>query len=116
MSEKTLFQKIADKEIPADIVFEDEHCVCFREATRPHRFISCWSLRKPIARLTAVQPADHAILGHLLVKARTIAEQQGIAADGFRVIINNGPHAGEEIPHLHIHLLAGKPLGPMLTR
>jgi histidine triad (HIT) family protein len=116
MANPTLFERIAAREIPADIVFEDDHCVCFRDI---HPLAPVHLLlvpRRPIPRLTDATPADHAVLGHLLLKARTIAEQQGFAASGFRVIINNGPHAGEEIPHLHLHLLGGRPLGPMLTR
>lgn len=116
MPEKTIFQKIADGEIPADLVYQDEHCVCFRDI---HPIAPVHLLlvpRRPIPRLTEAGPGDHAVLGHLLLKARTIAEEQGFAADGFRVIINNGPHAGEEIPHLHLHLLAGRSLGPMLAR
>lgn len=116
MAEKTLFQRIADGEIPADIVYQDEHCICFRDINPQAPVHLLLVPRKPVPRLAAAEPADHAVLGHLMVKARTIAEQEGIAASGFRVIINNGPDGGEEIPHLHLHLLGGKPLGPMLSR
>ena len=116
MAGKTVFQRIADGELAADIVYQDEHCVCFRDIHPAAPVHLLLVPRRPIPRLTAAGPADHAVLGHLLAAARTIAEQQGFAAGGFRVIINNGPHAGEEIPHLHLHLLAGRPLGPMLAR
>ena len=119
MADKTLFERIAEGGIPADIVYQDEHCVCFRDIHPQAPVHLLLVPRRPVPRLTAAEPAepaDHALLGHLLVKTRTIAEEQGIAASGFRVIINNGPDAGEEIPHLHLHILGGKPLGPMLAR
>ncbi len=116
MAGKTVFQRIADGELAADIVYQDEHCVCFRDIHPVAPVHLLLTPRRPIPRLTAAGPADHALLGHLLAAARTVAEQQGFAAAGFRVIINNGPHAGEEIPHLHLHLLAGRRLGPLLAR
>jgi len=115
MAEKTIFERIAEGEIPADIVYQDEHCVCFRDI---HPIAPVHLLlvpRRPIPRLSAASADDVAVLGHLLGAVATIAGEQGFADKGFRVIINNGRHAGEEIPHLHLHLLAGRPLGPMLA-
>lgn len=116
MAETTIFERIAGGEIPADIVYQDEHCICFRDINPQAPVHLLLVPRKPIPRLAAAAPEDHAVLGHLMVKARAIVEQEGIAEGGFRVIINNGPHGGEEVPHLHLHILGGKPLGPMLSR
>jgi histidine triad (HIT) family protein len=116
MAEKTIFERIAEGEIPAEVVYQDEHCVCFRDINPQAPVHLLLVPRRPIPRLAEVEPADHAVLGHLMVKARVIAEQEDIAASGFRVIINNGPDGGEEVPHLHLHLLGGRPLGPMLAR
>ena len=116
MAEKTIFERIADGEIPADIVYQDEHCVCFRDINPQAPVHLLLVPRKPIPRLAAATPDDHAVLGHLLVKVGAIAEREGIAESGFRVIVNNGLDAGEEVPHLHLHLLGGRPLGPMLAR
>jgi histidine triad (HIT) family protein len=116
MSDKTLFQRIADGEIPADIVYQDEHCVCFRDINPQAPTHVLLVPRKPIPRLSEATPEDHAVLGHLMVMARVVAEQIGVAGSGFRIIVNNGPDGGEEIPHLHLHLLGGRPLGPMLSR
>jgi histidine triad (HIT) family protein len=111
MSEKTIFQRIADHEIPADIVHEDDHCVCFRDL-HPQAPIHLLLVPKPlVARITTADETDRELLGNLLLAARTVAEKLGIAETGFRVIINNGRDAGEEIPHLHLHILAGRRFG-----
>ncbi len=116
MAEKTIFQRIADHEIPADIVHEDEICVCFRDINPLAPAHLLLVPRKPIPRLASADPEDAEILGHLMTVIRAIAEKEGFAEDGFRLIANNGPHAGEEVPHLHFHILAGKPLGPMVSK
>ena len=111
----TLFEKIIAREIPANIVYEDDLCICFQDISpqAPIHLLLC--PKKPIPRVGEAQPEDQAILGHLLLTAKTIAEQEGFLEDGFRTLINSGPHSGEEVPHLHLHLLAGKPLGPIIT-
>jgi histidine triad (HIT) family protein len=116
MAEKTIFQRICDHEIPADIVHEDDVCVCFRDINPLAPVHLLLVPRKPIARLAAATPEDAAILGHLMAAISEIAAKEGFAEDGFRLIANSGPHAGEEVPHLHFHILAGKPLGPMLGK
>jgi len=107
---KTLFQKISDKEIPADIVYEDEHIVAFRDIKPMAPTHVLIIPRKPIATLEDATPADHAVLGHLLIKASAIAKQLGLIAGGYRLVLNNGRDAGQEVPHLHFHLLAGRKL------
>ena len=110
MSEKTLFQKICDKEIPATILHEDDFCVCFKDISpqAPVHFLVV--PRKPIARVAEATPEDAAVLGHLLLVAGEVARREGFAESGFRLVINNGPHGGEAVPHLHVHILAGRQL------
>ncbi len=110
MADKTLFQKICDKEIPANIVHEDDVCVAFRDISPQAPVHILIVPRKPIPRIAAATAEDAATLGHLLLTAGEIARSEGIADTGFRVAINNGPHGGETVPHLHVHLLGGRPL------
>jgi histidine triad (HIT) family protein len=105
---KTLFEKIAAREIPADIVYEDEHVFAFRDikpAAPVHVLIVP---RKVIARVGEAVPSDHQVLGHLLLKAAEVAAKLGLAKEGYRLVINNGPNAGESVPHLHCHILGGR--------
>ena len=110
MSDKTLFQKIHDREIKADIVYEDEHCVAFRDISpqAPHHILI--TPRKPIPRVGEALGEDQAVLGALLLAAGKIADLLGVneRSKGFRLVINNGADAGEAVPHLHVHLLAGR--------
>jgi len=110
MADKTLFQKICDKEIPANIVHEDEICVAFRDISPQAPVHILIVPRKPIPRVAAATAEDAATLGHLLLTAGNIARSEGVADSGFRIAINNGPHGGETVPHLHVHLLGGRPL------
>lgn len=105
---KTLFQKIADREISGDIVYEDDQVLAFRDirpAAPTHVLIVP---RKIIPRINEASPEDQAVLGHLLLKAAHVARQLGLDKDGFRLVINNGPNAGETVPHLHLHILGGR--------
>lgn len=105
---KTIFQKIADREIPGDIVYEDEQCLCFRDINPQAPVHLLLVPKKLIVRIGEAIPDDAALLGHLMTRVGVIAEQEGFAPDGFRVVINHGPHGGEAVPHLHLHLLAGR--------
>jgi histidine triad (HIT) family protein len=106
----TLFEKIIAREIPATILHEDGLCIAFKDISpgAPVHFLVV--PRKPIPRIAEATPEDQAVLGHLLLTAGKIARDLGFAEDGFRLVINNGPHGGETVPHLHVHLLAGRPL------
>ena len=106
----TLFEKIIAREIPADIVYEDDLCLCFRDISPQAPVHLLLIPKKPVARIAETSADDQLLLGHLLLKVGEIARQEGYAEDGFRVIINNGPHGGEAVPHLHLHLLAGRQL------
>ncbi len=110
MSEKTLFQKIADREIPADIVYEDDLCLCFRDINPQAPIHLLIVPKKPIVRIVEAEPEDQCTLGHLLLTAQLVAKQEGFAESGFRTVINNGSDGGEEVPHLHLHILAGRKL------
>lgn len=110
MSEKTLFEKIRDREIPADIVHEDDHCLAFRDISPQAPVHILVVPKKPIPRIAAASQEDVHILGNLLLAASAVAANQGIDESGFRLVINNGRDGGETVPHLHIHLLGGRPL------
>ena len=110
MSEETIFSKIIRREIPADIVHEDEQCLAFRDI-QPQAPTHILVIPKKV--ITGMQRAgvdDTVLLGHLLVTARQIAIDEGIANDGFRLVINAGDNGGQTVNHLHIHLLGGRPL------
>lgn len=104
---KTLFQRICEREIPADIVYEDDHCVAFRDINpqAPHHLLVV--PRRPIPSLADVQVGDEPLLGHLLVVVARLAEQLDLKG-GFRTVINAGRDAGQTVDHLHIHVLAGR--------
>lgn len=107
---KTLFEKIAAREIPAQIVYEDDLVLAIRDikpAAPTHVLIVP---KKPIPRIAEARPEDHKVLGHLLLKAADVAKSLGLEQGGYRLVINNGPNAGESVPHLHLHILGGRPL------
>lgn len=108
--EKTLFQKIADKEIPAAIVYEDDLCVAFRDVAPVAPVHVLLVPRKPLPDVAAATPEDAALLAHLMLKVGEIARAEGIAQEGFRTVINTGSQAGQTVPHLHIHILGGRSL------
>lgn len=107
MSEKTLFERIIDREIPADIVFEDAQCLAFRDISPQAPTHILVIPKKPIPRLADAAPEDAALLGHLMASAASVARQEG-CGDAFRIVINNGAAAGQTVFHLHVHLLAGR--------
>ncbi len=107
MSE-TIFAKIIRKEIPADIVFEDDLCLAFKDVNPQAPTHMLIIPKKPIPKLAEASDEDQALLGHLLLKARDIAASQGLG-DAYRIAINNGAEAGQTVFHLHLHLLAGRP-------
>jgi histidine triad (HIT) family protein len=108
MSE-TIFSKIIDREIPADIVYEDDHCLAFRDINPQAPMHILIIPKKHVARLMDAEADDQQMLGHLMLKASEIAEQQGYG-DAFRLVVNNGSGAGQAVFHLHLHILGGRPL------
>jgi histidine triad (HIT) family protein len=107
---KTLFEKIYDGEILADIIHRDEICCAFRDISPQAPTHILIIPRKPIPRLGEADAADQEILGHLLLTAGKVARELGLAETGFRTVINHGSHGGETVPHLHVHLLGGRQL------
>ena len=107
---KTLFEKIVAREIPANIVYEDDLVLAFHDI-KPQAPVHVLIIPKqPIPRVAEAGPDDHEVLGHLLLKAAGVADQLGLKQSGYRLVINNGPHAGEAVPHLHVHILGGRPM------
>jgi histidine triad (HIT) family protein len=106
----TLFEKIIARQIPAEIVYEDDLVLALRDikpAAPTHILVVP---KKPIPRLAEAGPTDHQVLGHLILKAAEIADKAGLKKGGYRLVINNGPDAGESVPHLHCHILGGRHL------
>ncbi len=112
----TIFAKIIAREIPSDMVFQDNQVTAFRDINpqAPTHILIVPNREIPTAN--DVSAADEQLLGHMFVVARQLAAAEGIDADGYRIIINCNEHGGQEVFHLHLHLLGGRPLGPMLTR
>ncbi|MGH1439778.1 MAG: histidine triad nucleotide-binding protein [Cellvibrionaceae bacterium] len=107
MAEETIFSRIINGDIPSDILYEDEHCICIRDIAPQAPTHVLVIPRKPIPRLVDATPEDKALLGHLMLSVGDIARQLGV--DGaFRVIVNNGANAGQTVFHLHLHILAGQ--------
>ena len=106
----TLFEKIIARQIPADIVFEDDQCLAFRDISPQAPIHILIIPKKSITRIGDAQGDDQSHLGHLLLTAADIARRENIAPTGYRLVINNGPNGGETVPHLHIHLLGGRHL------
>lgn len=107
MSEKSIFSKIMDGDIPADIVYEDSDCIAINDISPKAPVHVLIIPRKPIPRLADATDNDRALLGQLMLKVGDIARQLGVD-DSFRIVINNGERAGQTVFHLHLHLLANK--------
>lgn len=109
MQEDTIFGKIARGEMPANIVYEDDHCLAFRDlypAAPMHILIIP---RKPIARLCDAAEEDKSLLGHMMLVANEVADEEGLG-DKYRLVINNGEDAGQSVFHLHMHIIGGRSL------
>ncbi len=105
---KTLFEKIIAREIPATIVYEDDLVLAIRDINPQAPTHVLIFPKKVIPRIAEAGPEDHKVLGHLLLKAAEVADKLGLKKGGYRLIVNNGPDAGEAVPHLHCHILGGR--------
>lgn len=114
MAAETIFSKIIRKEIPADIVYQDELVTAFRDIAPQAPTHILIIPNKIIPTVNDVIAEDEQVLGHLFVIAAKIAKEQGIAEDGYRLVVNCNKHGGQEVFHLHMHLVGGKQLGKML--
>ncbi|MBW7896760.1 MAG: histidine triad nucleotide-binding protein [Opitutaceae bacterium] len=105
----TLFEKIIAREIPAKIAHEDDRCIAIHDI-QPQAPVHVLVIpKKPLPRVGEATADDEALLGHLLLTAVSLAKQLNLTA-GYRIVINHGPHGGESVPHLHVHLLGGRQL------
>ena len=104
---KTIFEKIIDKELPSNIIYEDDKCIAIEDIAPKAPIHILIIPKKPIQKLSEATKNDEALLGHLMIVVKKVAEQL-LVEDAFNVIINNGEKAGQTVFHLHIHLLAGK--------
>ena len=112
----TLFEKIIAGDLPATVVYRDDRVIAFldiRPAAPVHILIVP---HKPIPTADDIADQDESLIGHMVIVARNIARSQGIAKSGYRMIVNCNADGGQEVYHLHLHLLGGRPLGPMVTR
>lgn len=112
----TLFEKIIAGDLPATVLYKDPKVIAFldiRPAAPVHILIVP---NKPIPTANDIADEDAALVGHMFIVARDLARQQGIAESGYRLIINCNEHGGQEVYHLHLHLIGGRPLGPMVQR
>ena len=116
MPQETIFSKIIRREIPADIVYQDDQVTAFRDINPKAPTHILVVPNKLIPTVNDVTAEDEQLLGHMFTVVRRIAEQEGIAASGYRLLVNCNSDGGQEVFHLHIHLVGGRPLGPMLTR
>ena len=106
---KTLFEKIVAREIPAQIVFEDDLVLAIRDISPQAPVHILIFPKQPVPRIAEAAPSDHPLLGHLLLKAAEVAKKLDLKG-GYRLVINNGPDGGETVPHLHCHILGGRHL------
>ena len=110
MSEPTIFKRIIDGEIPADIIYEDEWCLAFHDVAPQAPVHLLVIPKKEIRSIEHIQAEDKALMGHLFLVIQKIAREQGLAEDGYRVICNCGEGGGQTVFHLHYHLMGGRPL------
>ncbi len=109
MSEKTIFKRIIDKEIPADIIYEDDRCLAFRDIAPQAPTHVLVTPKKEIASVATIADEDQALIGHLYLVIRDLANQLGLES-GYRVVANCGADGGQAVDHLHFHLLGGRQL------
>lgn len=109
MADKSIFKKIIDREVPADITYEDDLCLAFKDVNPQAPVHVLVIPKKEIRSLADVEPEDQSLLGHLLLVVRRLAEELGLDA-GFRTVINTGAEGGQTVDHLHIHLLGKRNL------
>ncbi|MGB8693248.1 MAG: histidine triad nucleotide-binding protein [Steroidobacteraceae bacterium] len=112
----TLFERIIAGELPADIVHRDAQVTAFRDI-HPRAPVHILIVpNKPIATANDIADGDKELIGHMYTVARDLARREAIAEDGYRLIINCNAHGGQEVYHLHLHLLGGRPLGAMVAK
>jgi histidine triad (HIT) family protein len=106
----TIFQRIIDREIPADIIYEDDRCLAFRDVSPQAPTHVLVIPKKEIVSIDALADDDAALLGHMWIVIRNLARQLGVDETGYRVTVNCGADGGQSVDHLHFHLLGGRPM------
>lgn len=114
MAEETIFSKIINKEIPADLLYQDDLVTAFRDINPRAPSHILIIPNKLIPTTNDVEVGDEAMMGRMFTVARKLAKEEGIAEDGYRLIVNCNSHGGQEVYHIHMHLVGGRPLGPLL--
>jgi len=112
----TLFERIFARELPAEELYRDDDIIAIRDIHPRARTHVLIIPRKPIPSSDDVADEDAPLIGRLFLVARDVARREGIAQSGYRLIFNCREHGGQEVPHLHLHLVGGEPLGPMVAR
>jgi histidine triad (HIT) family protein len=111
MSTETIFTKIIAREIPADIVYEDDLALAFKDINPQAPFHVLIIPKQPIATINDIELAHRETVGHLYYVAAKLAQEYEFAEDGYRVVMNCNDHGGQTVYHIHLHMLAGKPMG-----
>ncbi len=106
----TIFKRIIDREIPADIIYEDDRCLAFRDVNPQAPTHVLVIPKKEITSIDALAEEDGELVAHLWQVIRKLARELGVAGSGYRVVVNNGPNGGQTVDHLHFHLLGGRPM------
>jgi histidine triad (HIT) family protein len=114
MAEETIFSKIIRKEIPADVVYQDDLVTAFRDINPRAPSHILIIPNKLIPTVNDIEQEDEIVMGRMFTVARKLAKDEGIDQDGYRLIMNCNSHGGQEVYHIHMHLVGGRPLGPML--
>ena len=115
MAEETIFRKIIDKEIPSDMLFQDDYVTAFRDISPQAPVHILIIPNKLIATANDIEVEDELLIGKMYSVAKQLAKQEGIADSGYRLIMNCNNDAGQEVYHIHLHLLGGKPLGKLVS-
>lgn len=110
---KTLFERIIDEELPAEKVYEDEHIIAIKDKYPKAPVHLLIITKKPIRNVQALEEEDFPLVGEAFRIAQKLAKEFGLEKGGYRIVVNNGPYSGQEIYHLHFHLMGGHPLGEM---
>ena len=105
----TLFEKIIAREIPATIVYEDEFCIAFKDINPCAPLHTLLVPKNPLIQLSHATAEDQTMLGHLMLTATKVAALEGLG-EAYRLVVNNGVKAGMSVPHLHLHIIGGRPL------
>ncbi|GLT16577.1 histidine triad nucleotide-binding protein [Vibrio zhanjiangensis] len=115
MAEETIFSKIIRREIPSDVVYQDDLVTAFRDINPRAPSHILIIPNKLIPTTNDLEDSDELTMGRMFTVARKLAKEEGIAEDGYRLIVNCNSHGGQEVYHIHMHLVGGRPLGPMLV-